>query len=407
MTKLYSKIILPVMVCLFLLIASDAVALKIVSQYSPRNKERKKRPRTEFIVLHTTEGPKAGSLKKVWQRGEAHYLVDGNGRVYRIIHRSRIAYHAGRSMWNGCRNLDESSIGVEIVGYHNRDLKSAQYTALKELIAELQRIYKIPDKKVLTHSMVAYGTPNRWHKKSHRGRKRCGMNLATYSARRKLGLEDWPRYDPDVKAGRLVVADPLLERALYGSVNEQKYAASSFSGHDANVIKKGRTAWDIARDRYKSSGTVYVLPDGKKVKGSQVTNWKSMPAGTKVKLSEEYQDNVSEKIKMSSSSRSSGRDIAGDEYNSKTTLYFLKKGKVVAGNKLSGKTLNNLPQGTKILVGYVIGGSISARKSAFDVCGARWDDPSTVYYFPDGSFKYGTTINEKTIPKKTQVFFQK
>jgi hypothetical protein len=24
--------------------------------------------------------------------------------------------------------------------------------------------------------MVAYGAPNRWHKKSHRGRKRCGCN---------------------------------------------------------------------------------------------------------------------------------------------------------------------------------------------------------------------------------------
>ncbi len=407
MTGIYRKIVLPVMVSLFLLVTSDVFSLNIVSQYSPRNKERKKRPRTEFIILHTTEGPKAGSLKKVWQRGEAHYLVDCNGRVYRIIHRSRIAYHAGRSMWNGRLNLDESSIGIEIVGYHNRDLTSAQYAALKELIAELQRIYKIPDKKVLTHSMVAYGTPNRWHKKSHRGRKRCGMNLATYSARRKLGITDWPRYDPDVKAGRLVVADPLLERALYGSVDEQKYAVSSFSGSNANVIKKGRTAWDIARDRYKSSSTIYELPSGKTVKGNQVTNWKSIPAGTKVKLSKEYQDNVSESIKVVRGGRSSGHDIAGDEYNSKTTLYFIGKGKVVAGNKLSQKTLNNLPQGTKVLVGYVSGGCISRKKSAFDVCGMRWNDPATVYYFPDGSFKYGTTVKEKSIPKNTKIFLQK
>lgn len=407
MAVLYRKILLPIMVCVLLFSLSDAFALNIVSQYSSRNHERKKRSRTEFIILHTTEGPKAGSLKKVWQRGEAHYLVDRNGRVYRIIHRSRIAYHAGRSMWNGRRNLDEISIGIEIVGYHNRDLTSAQYKALNELIAELQRIYKIPDRKVLTHSMVAYGVPNRWHKKSHRGRKRCAMNLATYSARRRLGLDDWPRYDPDVKAGRLAVADPLLERALYGSVDEQKYAVSSFSGRDANVIRNGRTAWDIARDRYKSSSTVYVLPSGKIVKGNKVTSWKSMPAGTKVRLSEEYQDNVSEKIKTVTNNGTSARSIAGDEYNSKTTFYFMKNGKVVVGNKLSVKILSKLPQGTKVLVGYVVVGCINAKKSAFDVCGVRWDDPSTIYYFPDGTFKNGTEINEKTIPLNTQIFFQK
>ncbi len=37
-----------------------------------------------------------------------------------------------------------------------------EYAALKELIGELQRIYHIPDERVLTHSMVAYGKPNRW-----------------------------------------------------------------------------------------------------------------------------------------------------------------------------------------------------------------------------------------------------
>ena len=406
MNGLYRRILLPVMVCLLLFIASDIFALNIVSKYSPRNRERKKRPSTEFIVLHTTEGPKAGSLKKVWQRGEAHYVVDERGRVYRIIHRSRIAYHAGRSMWNGKVNLDERSIGIEIVGYHNRDLTSAQYAAVKELIKEIQRIYKIPDKSILTHSMVAYGKPNRWHRRSHRGRKRCAMNLTSYTARRKLGIDDWPRFDPDVKAGRLVVADPLLEKVLYGSAKEQKYASSSFTSSDADVIKKGRTAWDIARDRYKSSSTVYQLPNGKSVRGNQVTNWKAIPAGTKVKLSEEYQDNVTEKMKTVADA-GSGRDIAGDEYGSKTTLYLMKNGKIVTGDRLSKKKLDNLPRGTKVLVGYVVSGTISKRKSAFDVCGVRWDDPSTIYYFPDGSFKHGTEINEKAIPRNTKVLLQK
>ena len=94
------------------LLALPAPALDIRSYYSPRNNERPRRRRTLFIVLHTTEGPAKGSLAKVHRYGEAHYFVEEGGRVYRVVHRSRVAYHAGRSMWNGLTNLDAVAIGI-------------------------------------------------------------------------------------------------------------------------------------------------------------------------------------------------------------------------------------------------------------------------------------------------------
>ena len=148
--------------------ADQAGALRISNRYSPENRNRALRQLTRYIILHTTEGPARGSLAKVRRNGECHYFVGLDGQVYRVIHRNRVALHAGRSMWQGKTDLDQCSLGIEVVGYHNRDINAAQYRALKDLLADLQRIYKIPDDRVLTHSMVAYGAPNQWHARSHR-----------------------------------------------------------------------------------------------------------------------------------------------------------------------------------------------------------------------------------------------
>ena len=70
------------------------------------------------------------------------------------------------------------------------------------------------------------------------------------------------------------------------------------------------------------------------------------------------------------------------------------------------KDFKSLPNKTKVLVGYTAGGAITAKRSAFDVCGKRWDFPSTYYRFPDGSIKPGNEVKEKAIPKQTLVFYQ-
>jgi len=383
-----------------------ATALDISSYYSPRNCERPVRPRTDFIILHTTESLKKGALRKVRANGETHYFVERDGHVYRIIRNTKIAFHAGRSMWDGKTNLDNYSIGIEMAGYHNGDITQAQYKALKELLSQLQAIYSIPDERVLTHSMIAYGAPNRWHRKSHRGRKRCGMLFARQSVRRRLGLDKQPLYDPDVKAGRLVVGDPYLASVLYGSAREQETAITRFVAADANVISTGRSAWDIARDEYKTHETIYVFPDGKELRGDQITDWKRLPAGTRVVLAGSQSENKLETIQEIGRDGKSAKDIAGDEYNCKTTIYFVPDGRVKRGDELTESDLQKLPEKTSMLVGYIQGGCITGKRSAFDVCGKRWDFPSTFYRFPDGIIKSGNSINENAIPQNTLVFYR-
>ncbi len=396
----------PLVAILLMATGTASAAVKLLdTYYSPKNRERPLRSSTQFIILHTTEGSAKGSGEKLARYGEAHYMIDKLGRIYRVIDRKRVAYHCGRSMWSGRTSLDSCSIGIEMVGNHNQDLSAAQYRALRELLNELKRIYKIPDNRILTHSMVAYGTPNRWHRRSHRGRKRCAMRMATTSARHKLGLNRKPSFDPDVRAGRLVVADPALHKVLYGpDTTAQNKAAAKYSASDSNVIGPGRSAWDVARDVYNSADTLYIMPDGTKKNGKEITNWRAIPAGTKV-ITEGGDVNPIEKVQILNRGQSPS-NIAGAEWNSPKTIYILPSGRSILGHELTAATAQSLPPGTRILVGYRIDGPITARRRAFDICGVAWNQADTYYLSPDGSLTTGTTINPSRIPAGTRIIFK-
>lgn len=387
-------------------------SLNIESRYSPLNSKRPRRSSTQYIILHTTEGGAKGSLAKLRKYGEAHYLVDRKGKVTRIIHRNRIARHAGRSMWRGKTNLDTVSIGIEMVGYHDKPLAGAQKKALRELLRQLQAIYKIPDSRVLPHSMVAYGRPNRWHRVAHRGRKRCAMLMAGDELRRELGLHAKPRHDPDVRAGRLKVADSYLEGVLYGrSIPSSIPSAASSVGND--TISRRRSAWDIAREDYNAATTVYTFPDGSVRRGNQIRDWNKIPPGTRVRMN---QPSARATVRSSSGAGGGikviGRDgrtageLAGSEADKAGTIYFYPTGRVKRGNRMNDADFRRLPRGTGILVGYPHGGVIRADRRAFDICGPRWNHPTTLYRKPDGSLVNGANIDERGIPVGTLVFYK-
>jgi hypothetical protein len=389
----------PVAVVLALALQSS-LAVEVRNAWSPENRDRPERTSTLYIVLHTTEAPLKSALGKIRERGEAHFLVDTGGVVYRIVERDRIAYHAGRSMWDGQVNVDTCSIGIEVVGTYNREPTREQVGALRELLVYLKDKYRIPDERVLTHSMVAYGAPNRWHKQSHRGRKRCGMMFAVKWVRRSIGLQSEPLVDPDVKAGRLVAADPLLARVLYGKVSEQD-AASVSEQAAANVVGAGRTVWDIARDAFDDPSTVYILPNGERLTGDKVTEWSSVPSGTVVLVNTEGGDSRPEGVRSVGRSGVAAREVAGEEYSLPTTVYFLPDGRIRYGAQVGG---NQLAVGTRVLVGYKYAGAVTGKKSAFDICGALWRSPQTYYRMPGGELVAGNAVSERSIPGNALIF---
>jgi len=324
-------------------------------------------------------------------------------------------------MWDGQNTIDNYSIGIEIVGYHNKDITDAQYEALKELLRQLQSVYDISDDRVLTHSMVAYGSPNRFHRYNHRGRKRCGMILAQPEIRVRLGLESQPKSDPDVEAGRLKVADDKLFSFLFPKNLEEVLAASIEKvsppkleieiPKESYVINSTNTAWEIARERYDHPSTIYTFPNGSTRQGNQIENWARIPAETRVTFNEMEDTQPFEGFFEIGKDGATAEAVAGEAWASATTIYFFPDGYVRTGAELQETSagrmlLEHTPEKTLIFVGYIFGGQVKARRTASYIAGRKWNYPSTYYRLPDGTILSGDDIDQKKIPLNTLVFFQ-
>ena len=407
----------------FLVNPSPAKAnnIRTEDRFSPLNRKRPRRPKTRYIILHTTEGDEEGSLRKIVRFGEAHYCVSPSGKIYRVVDKGKIAKHAGRSMWEGRSSIDNYSIGIEVVGYHNKDITDDQYAALRELLSQLKSVYDISDKNVLTHSMVAYGRPNRFHHDNHRGRKRCGMIFARSDVRARLGLESKPDHDADVKAGRLRVADAALYSFLFAAKPKTTLVAAVGkpvvapppleAPPESSVIGGNWTAWSIARERYKDPSTTYIFPNGKRYGGDQIQDWAKIPSGTRVVLGEADDSQSFEGFLEIGKDGDTPQAVAGASYAKATSIYFFPDGLIRTGAELKKrrsmrKLLRNSPKGTRILVGYVYGGHVKTRRPPSSIAGAKWNYPSTYYRYPDGSILSGDDIEVGAIPAGTLVFYQ-
>jgi N-acetyl-anhydromuramyl-L-alanine amidase AmpD len=380
----------------------------IVDRQKYLNKRFRKvyRKKTQYIIVHTSEGGLNSTLRVVSQGkqtasgyrtrgGHAHYVIARNGRVYRTLDRRYIANHAGRSMWNGQRSISNVSVGIELVGYHYNSITDQQYRSLGLLIEILQGIYRLDDMAVLTHSQVAYGNPNRWIRKPHRGRKRCAKNFDF----RRAGVTSTWHYDPDVRAGRLA-ADPELASIYYSPRTRRPKTTGN------NVITRTNTAWNIAGEDYDDPTTIYRLPNGKTIPGDQVERrigWNRIPRNTVVTLNSPDAAGLERETVKRITNGYTAWDVAGVEYNKSTTFYFYPRGQVFSGRQV--KDWDELPENTRIIVGYRGPYEITSRRPAGVVAGANYNKKHTLYYFPNRKLVSGDSVRDfRRLPAGVKVF---
>lgn len=370
--------------------------------------KRIKRKKTKYIIVHTSElGLKAtlrvvsrGKQLRSGQRtngGHIHYVIARNGRTYRILDKKYTADHAGLSIWNGETDISKVSIGIELVGYHYTSITQNQYRSVGILIDILQGVYDLDDRAVLTHSQVAYGPPNRWHRKNHRGRKRCAKNFV----RAKAGIRSTWSYDPDVRAGRLV-ADPQLSEIFFGK--KEFYAEAD----EGNIISVRNTAWSIAGEDFNSRTTVYKFPDGQIYTGDQISDkigWNRIPSKTVVLLN---QENSLDLIKSDGPIKTisdglTAWSFAGKAYNHKTTIYFLPSGRIQFGSRISD--WDDLPARTKLIIGYRGPYRLYKNRTAYRIAGLKYKDQKTIYYLPSNKLLGGNKIKDfNRLPAGTLIF---
>ena len=127
------------------------------------SKKTRKNNEIKLIVLHYT-GMQSGiaSIKRLLNpkhEVSCHYLIDRKGKILRMVNESFIAWHAGKSKWKNFKNLNKSSIGIELVNKgHNfgyQQFPNLQIKSLINLCKKLKKKYKIRKNNILGHSDIA------------------------------------------------------------------------------------------------------------------------------------------------------------------------------------------------------------------------------------------------------------
>tara|TARA_B110000211_G_scaffold225048_1_gene276784 strand:- start:82 stop:804 length:723 start_codon:yes stop_codon:yes gene_type:complete len=128
--------------------------------HSPKERNKKK---IKFIVFHYTgmqsERESIERLTSKKSEVSSHYLINREGKITKMVDEKNIAWHAGKSKWKNLINLNNQSIGIELVnkghqfGYENFSKK--QISKLILLCTDLIKKYKIKKKNILGHSDIA------------------------------------------------------------------------------------------------------------------------------------------------------------------------------------------------------------------------------------------------------------
>ena len=137
------------------------MALNILDTPSPNFDQRRAPP--DMLVLHYT-GMKTGHeavarLRDPEAKVSAHYVVNEDGSILRLVAEERRAWHAGRGAWQGESDCNAASVGIEIVNpgheFGYRAFPDVQIGAVIDLVADIRSRWTIPDARIIGHSDLA------------------------------------------------------------------------------------------------------------------------------------------------------------------------------------------------------------------------------------------------------------
>lgn len=149
---------------------------EINDQYNSPNQDA----REMFVVVHYTAIPLQETLSRFMNStygASSHYVIpelpeNQKFTVYKLVPENRRAWHAGVSFWQGNRNINASSIGIELenLGFPEADeslplmqkrwypyASKQQIDALASILKDIIERYKITPTRVIGHSDIAPG----------------------------------------------------------------------------------------------------------------------------------------------------------------------------------------------------------------------------------------------------------
>ena len=207
--------------------------MDMIDRPSPNFSERPVDTSIDMVVLHYT-GMKTGAaaLKRLCDANakvSAHYLIEEDGTSYRLVAEDKRAWHAGFSHWAGATDINDRSIGIEIVNpgheFGYRAFPEAQMAAVETLLAAILRRHQIPAHRVVGHSDIA---PSR---------KQDPGELFGWQRLARQGLSVWPAEFPPpadpANAAKILAAigyDPAADPADVVTAFQRRFVQQSVTG---------------------------------------------------------------------------------------------------------------------------------------------------------------------------------
>jgi N-acetylmuramoyl-L-alanine amidase len=235
--------------------------MKITSNFSPNfsNKTRSKKD-IKFVIFHYTgmqsEIESIKRLKNPKFKVSCHYLINRRGEITQMVKDKFIAWHAGKSKWKNFTNLNENSLGIELVNrghrYGYQNFSKNQIDSLLKLCKKLRKKHKIKVENFLGHSDIAplrkadpgekfpwkkfsYHKLGKWYKNKNQKIKFNKQKLENLFFRnlRKLGYRYFSIYKRSSKDKKIVKCfqQHFLPNNVTGKVDQKTYEISHFLTH--------------------------------------------------------------------------------------------------------------------------------------------------------------------------------
>lgn len=189
---------------------NNGLAINILSHPSPNFGPRPDGCPIDILVLHYTGMPTGQAaldrLCDPQSSVSSHYLIEEDGRIFKLVDEDKRAWHAGRGRWQECADVNSHSIGIEIVNpgheFGYRAFPDIQIASVIALCQDILARHDIPADRIIAHSDMA---PDR---------KEDPGELFPWKRLAQNGIGIWPNPGDDIAVDQACF-DQLLDRIGY------------------------------------------------------------------------------------------------------------------------------------------------------------------------------------------------
>lgn len=112
-----------------------------------------------LIILHHTAQDSIEQTIKTFTltrtQVSAHYVIGDDGKVVQMLNDYLRAWHAGNGSWGKIKDINSSSIGIELDNNGFEPFSEAQISSLMALLTRLKSEFGIPRENIIGHSDIA------------------------------------------------------------------------------------------------------------------------------------------------------------------------------------------------------------------------------------------------------------